>query len=100
MDPDSDYASRPADLHPESEIGYTLAVQKRKPIQPPRRAYPSLLAWRQARGLSQREAADVLGLTQTSYSRAELGQVCPRKESLRRVIAETGVPLEVLVGIA
>jgi hypothetical protein len=39
-------------------------------------------------------------MTQTSYSRAELGEVCPRKDALRRVVEETGVPLEVLVGIA
>ncbi|HXU05232.1 MAG TPA: helix-turn-helix transcriptional regulator [Polyangia bacterium] len=75
-------------------------MQKRKPIQPVRRPYPSLLAWRTAQGLSQRDAADRLGMTQTSYSRAELGEVCPRKEALKRVIAETGVPLEVLVGLA
>jgi transcriptional regulator with XRE-family HTH domain len=74
-------------------------VQKRKAIQPLRRSYPSLLAWRQANHLSQRDAAERLGLTQTSYSRAELGQVCPRKDALRRVLAETGVPLEVLVGL-
>jgi len=59
-----------------------------------------LLAWRTAQGLNQRDAAERLGMTQTSYSRAELGEVCPRKDALRRVIAETGVPLEVLVGIA
>jgi len=74
-------------------------VQKRK-VNHPRRSYPSLLAWRRAQGLSQRDAALRLGLTQTSYSRAELGQVVPRRESLKRVIAETGVPLEVLVGLA
>ena len=39
-------------------------------------------------------------MTQTSYSRAELGEVCPRKDALKRVIEQTGVPLEVLVGIA
>ena len=65
-----------------------------------RRAYPSLVAWRTARGLSQRDAADLLGLTQATYSRAELGQSVPRRDALKRVIAETGVPLEVLVGIA
>ena len=75
-------------------------MQKRKQVQPLRRSYPTLLKWRQAQGLSQRDAAARLGMTQTSYSRAELGEVCPRKDALRRVIAETGVPLEVLVGIA
>ena len=75
-------------------------MQKRKPIQRRPRAYPTLLAWRTANDLSQREAADLLGMTQTSYSRAELGEVCPRKDALKRVLAETGVPLEVLVGIA
>ena len=75
-------------------------MQKRKPIQRVRRAYPTLLAWRKAHGLNQRDAAKQLGLTQASYSRAELGITIPRRNALKRVLAETGVPLEVLVGIA
>ena len=74
-------------------------MQKRKPIQRLKRAYPNLRAWRLAHGLNQRDAAKQLGLTQASYSRAELGITIPRRDALKRVLAETGVPLEVLVGI-
>ena len=65
-----------------------------------RRSYPSLLAWRTAKRLSQREAAAQLGMTQASYSRFELGRNRPRVETLKRILAETGVPLEVMVGVA
>lgn len=77
---------------------YCSAVANQK--QNLRRSYPSLLAWRTAKGLSQREAAAQLGMTQASYSRFELGRNRPRIETLKRILAETGVPLEVMVGVA
>jgi transcriptional regulator with XRE-family HTH domain len=74
------------------------AVAKPKTIQ--RKEYPTLLAWRTASGLSQREAAAILGLTQATYSRMELGRTVPRRLALKRVLDRTGVPLEVLVRVA
>jgi transcriptional regulator with XRE-family HTH domain len=53
-----------------------------------------------ASGLSQREAASILGMTQATYSRLELGRTVPRRAALQRVLDRTGVPLDVLVGVA
>jgi transcriptional regulator with XRE-family HTH domain len=75
-----------------------LAVAKPKVIQ--RRTDPTVLAWRMASGLSQREAASILGMTQATYSRLELGRTVPRRAALQRVLDRTGVPLDVLVGVA
>lgn len=60
----------------------------------------SLEAWRRDRGLSQMEAADALGISQTHYSRLERGAATPRRELLKQIAKRTGVPLESLVGIA
>lgn len=62
--------------------------------------FPTLRAWRAARRLSQREAADVVGISQTLYSRLERGTVATKGAIAKRLVLVTGVPLETLVGAA
>lgn len=64
------------------------------------RAYPNLTTWRDALNLNQFEAAEILGLSQTAYSRMERGLKLPVGDEAKRIMSETGVPLEVLVGVA
>ena len=75
-----------------------------KPTRPrrraARRAYPTLTAWREAVNLNQREAARLLGFTQSMYARIELGKKIPVRDDLKRITRKTRVPIEVLVGAA
>ncbi len=64
------------------------------------RPYPTLRAWRQAQGLNQRDAAVLLEISQKSYSRVESGQQYVKGQLAARLMSRTGVPLEVLVGVA
>lgn len=64
------------------------------------RPYPNLATWRAAQNLSQHDAALRLGISQTYYSRLERGIQAARGSVAKRLMAETGVPLEVLVGAA
>lgn len=64
------------------------------------RPYRDLKAWRDAHGLSQRDAAKILKISQTYYSRLERRvQTCYGKNA-KRIMDATGVPLEILVGAA
>ncbi len=60
----------------------------------------SLKAWREGLGLNQRDAASVFGISQSCWSKIELGIRAPRKDLARRLIAVTGVPADILMGIA
>lgn len=64
------------------------------------RRYPDLKAWRTANNLSQHEAAAVLGVSQTSYSRMERGVRAIKGSAAKRIMIVTQVPLEVLAGVA
>jgi len=59
----------------------------------------TLREWRSSKGHTQASAAALIGVTQRSYSRYELGRV-PRPEILFRLATITRVPLSVLAGIA
>ena len=65
-----------------------------------RKAHPDLRAWREAFGLTQAEAAHLLGISQKSYSRFETGQRFVKGPLAARLMERTGVPLGVLVGVA
>jgi predicted transcriptional regulator len=62
--------------------------------------YPNLKTWRRTLRLNQREAALLLGISQTHYCRLERGVYAPKRDVLKRLMAKTGVPIEVLVGVA
>jgi len=64
------------------------------------RAYPDLRSWRLAHGFNQREAARLLDISQTFYGRLERGEQAARGKRAKVIMAQTGVPLEVLVGAA
>lgn len=65
-----------------------------------KRIYPSLKAWRSGERLSQQRAAQILGVTQSYYSRLENGEQFPRRILAARIAAETGVALESVLGVA
>jgi transcriptional regulator with XRE-family HTH domain len=64
------------------------------------KTYASLKAWRTAQELNQREAARALGVTQALYARVELGRGAPRPLRAKTISEKTGVPFEILMGVA
>lgn len=64
------------------------------------RTYSSLRAWRAAHTMNQREAAQALGLSQPTYARVEGGRGAPRPERGKRISEKTGVPFEIVMGVA
>jgi transcriptional regulator with XRE-family HTH domain len=62
------------------------------------RSYPDLKTWRTASGLTQIEAAKLLGITQGYYGRLELKQKTTTGKRAKGMTEVTGVPIEVLVG--
>jgi len=62
--------------------------------------YPTVRVWRLALNLNQRDAALLLGLTQSKYSRLERGKYLPVGAEAKAIMLRTGVSLEVLVGVA
>jgi transcriptional regulator with XRE-family HTH domain len=62
--------------------------------------HSSLRAWRRAMGLTQRQAAAHLGISQSYYYKLEAKTQTPRKGVLKTVTARTGVPVDELMGIA
>jgi DNA-binding XRE family transcriptional regulator len=65
-----------------------------------REAFPSLLSWRLFLRLSQRQAADVLGISQSTYARLEAGKAPPRPALGKTISDRTGVAFEVVMGVA
>lgn len=55
-----------------------------------------LRAAREARGLSQVQAANAVGVTRASIQNAESGRVAPRADSLARMAALYGVTIDSL----
>jgi transcriptional regulator with XRE-family HTH domain len=62
-----------------------------------RRRFPSLRAYRDAHGLTQKAAAARVPLTQGAWNRIERGLEIPRPALAHRLVELTGVPLEELV---
>lgn len=60
----------------------------------------SLKAWRKAEGLNQTDAARIFAVSQAQWGRIERSEAAPRKALARRILKGTGVPLDVLMGIA
>lgn len=71
-----------------------MAIGNRK------RTYPNLKTWRGEMGLSQREAAARLRVSQPVYSRLERQTRAPKPDIAKRISLEAGVPLESVLGIA
>lgn len=62
--------------------------------------YPTLKAWRDATNLNQRDAAKLLGISQTYYGRLERGLQIATGRRAKFLREKTGVSIEVLVGAA
>ncbi len=61
----------------------------------------SLKEWRTSRGMTLTEAAAATGYSVPGYHKLETGSRHPQTpEQLRRLMKVTGVPLEVLAGVA
>jgi transcriptional regulator with XRE-family HTH domain len=56
-----------------------------------------LSEWRESIGLSQEDAAAILGTTQPTYCRWETGQAMPRRDDLVKIANKTGVSIDDLV---
>jgi len=63
------------------------------------KTYASLKAWRTDARLTQREAARLLAVPQALYARIELGQTT-RPVRAKAISDRTGVPFEILMGVA
>lgn len=63
-------------------------------------SYPDLRSWRDAKGFSQRQAAKLLGISQTYYRRLEIREQAASGKRAKTIMAITGVPLAILVGAA
>lgn len=64
------------------------------------RPYPNLKTWREAKTLTSRQAARALGISLTKYNRLERAERFVKGPEAKRLMQETGVPIEVLVGAA
>ena len=75
-------------------------MPKRAARRPALPRYPDLLAWRLDHQLTSAEAARVLNVSQTTYSRLERRARAVKGPGARRLMILTGVPLEILTGVA
>ena len=62
--------------------------------------YGSLREWRLAKDLTQAEAAQKFGATQSAWYKWEAGIQYPRRAMMRKLAERTGVPISVLAGVA
>jgi len=65
-----------------------------------KRPYPNLKTWRDAKRINQRDAASRLGVSQSYYSKIERRAMTPNPHLAKAITDQTGVPLEILLGIA
>jgi len=65
-----------------------------------KRPYPNLKMWRDDQRVSQRTAAELLGVTQSYYSKIERQALTPNARLAKAITDKTGVPLETLLGLA
>lgn len=63
-------------------------------------SYSSLKAWRTAHEMNQREAAQALGVSQAVYARTEAKRGAPRPKRAKAISERTGVPFEIVMGVA
>jgi transcriptional regulator with XRE-family HTH domain len=65
-----------------------------------KRTYPNLKTWREENALTQREAARLLKLSQSVYSRIENHERAPKPLKAKAISLTAGVPLESVLGIS
>lgn len=64
------------------------------------RPLPELVDYRKAKGLTRRALANKLQVTETTIWRWETGERRPDRRFALRVSKMTGVPLDILMGVA
>lgn len=79
-------------LDNDSEHAYTLFNMSPK-------TKPPLKAYREDNNLTQIAAAKKFKVSQTEWSAWERGEHVPRKTMLKRLLKETGIPAEILLGL-
>jgi len=84
--------------HTEIESPVPLEPYVPKPDQK-RTPWHSLKGWRLRYNLDQREAARILGISQSAYARFETLKRYPRPSVAKRIQIITGLSLEVILGI-
>ena len=65
-----------------------------------RRPTKTLRQWRHGVALTQTDAARLFGVSQSYYSKVELGQNAPNPRLAKRIADKTGVPLESVLNVA
>lgn len=65
-----------------------------------KRTYPNLRTWRRENALTQREAAELLEVSQPTYCRIERQVRAPKPLLAKEISLKAGVPLESVLGIA
>lgn len=100
------YPSQDAHATPEAPPAGARAAAQPRPVKfhgrhdrTTRTKAQSLRGWRLRHNLDQREAAKILGLSQSAYARFELGKRFPRPRAANRIRIITGLSLEVILGI-
>lgn len=78
----------------DSNVGI---VSQRKDVYRP---FPNLATWRDAHKLNQREAAKLLGVSQSLYGRLERKERTATGNTAKRIMEVARVPLESLVGLS
>lgn len=64
-----------------------------------RRSFNTLKAWRASWGLTQSEAARLLGISQSKYNKTERCSQRPKAPLGKRIADKTGVPFEVVMQV-
>lgn len=62
--------------------------------------FPTLKDWRLDKRYTLQQAADALGIALVTYYNIERGHHVPRRELMKRLIEQTGVPADVLALVA
>lgn len=63
------------------------------------RRHPYLYLWRYELRITQMEAAKLLGISQSQYSKLERGESASKRR-LAKIAAMTNIPIETLIGAA
>ncbi len=65
-----------------------------------KQSYRDLREWRNAKEMTQEQAAAELAISQASYSKFENHVTAPRPRHAKTISEKTGVPLESVLGLS
>ena len=101
MSPDSlDTETTPStDVPPAAPADDAPTKYRPKRERTTRTPAKSLKGWRLRHNLDQREAARIIGVSQTTFARMEALKRYPRPSLAKKMRVITGLPIEVIMGI-